>query len=249
MPGVRLLAALLIGTAVAAMAADPVTEAIDATVQTNRDAKASQQKINQLDDQTRTGLEKYRAALVQTQQLTAYAVQMEKLAAAQDTERAALEKQLTEVDVTARELLPLLVRMVESLEKFVSLDLPFLKLERNDRVAALKKVMDDPSTPLAEKYRRVLEAYQIEAEYGRTLGAERGQIDDRQADLLRVGRAGLFYLTLDGDEAGHWDAKSGKWETLPGKYRKELRRGLKIARETSAPNFINLPMPVAGKGS
>ena len=109
--------------------------------------------------------------------------------------------------------------------------------------------MDDPEAPLAEKYRRVLEAYQIEAEYGRTLGAERGQIGDRQADLLRVGRAGLFYLTLDGDEAGRWDAKAGKWEELPGRYRKEIRRGLKLARETAAPDFINLPMPAAEKSS
>ena len=236
---------VLLIAAGAALAADPVGDAIDATVQTNRDAKASQQKINQLDDQTRASLEKYRAALVQAQQLTAYAAQMEKLAQAQDTERASLEKQLGEVDVTAREILPLLARMVDSLEKFVSLDLPFLKQERNERVAALHKLMDDPDSALAEKYRRVLEAYQIEAEYGRTLGAERGQISDRQADLLRVGRAGLFYLTLDGDEAGRWDARSGKWETLPGKFRKEIRRGLKIARETAAPDFINLPMPVA----
>ena len=241
------LAALCIS--VAAAAADPVGEAIDATVQTNRDAKASQQKINQLDDQTRAALEKYRSALVQAQQLTAYATQMEKLAAAQDAERARLEKQVGEIDGTARELLPLLARMVESLDKFVSLDLPFLKQERNERVAALQKLMDDPDTVLAEKYRRVLEAYQIEAEYGRTLGAERGQVGDRQADLLRVGRAGLFYLTLDGDEAGRWDAKAGKWETMAGKYRKEIRRGLKIARETAAPDFINLPMPVAEKAS
>src|SRR5882672_8504689 len=161
------VAALLIASVV--LAADPVSEAIDATVQTNRDAKASQQKINQLDDQTRAALEKYRGALVQQQQLTAYAQQMQKLVEAQDTQRASLEKQLGEVDVTGREILPLLARMVDSLEKFVTLDLPFLKQERTERVAGLKKVMDDPEAPLAEKYRRVLEAYQIEAEYGRTL--------------------------------------------------------------------------------
>jgi hypothetical protein len=139
--------------------------------------------------------------------------------------------------------------MVDSIEKFVSLDLPFLKQERNERVAGLRKLLDDPSSPLAEKYRRVLEAYQIEAEYGRSLGAERGQVDDRQADLLHVGRVGLFYLTLDGSEAGRWDAKASKWEELPRKYRKEVRRGLKIAREISAPDFISLPMPVPEDGS
>jgi hypothetical protein len=246
---VKRLAPLLLAFAGAALAADPVNQAIDATVQTNREAKASQQRVNQLDDQTRQSFEKYRNSLVQAQQLTAYAAQMEKLVQAQDAERLALERQLGDADVTARELLPLLARMVDSLEKFVSLDLPFLKQERNERVAGLRKLMDDPGATLAEKFRRVLEAYQIEAEYGRTLGAERGQVDDRQADLLHVGRAGLFYLTLDGSEAGRWDAKTGKWESLPGKYRKEIRRGLKVARETAAPDFISLPMPVAEVGS
>ena len=127
------VAALLVASVV--LAADPVSEAIDATVLTNRDAKASQQKINQLDDQTRAALEKYRGALVQQQQLAAYAQQMQKLVEAQDAQRASLEKQLGEVDVTGREILPLLARMVDSLEKFVTLDLPFLKQERTERVA------------------------------------------------------------------------------------------------------------------
>lgn len=232
-----------------AWAADPVGQAVDQTIQTNRENKASQQKIDQLDDQTRAALEKYRNALVQAQQLSAYAAQVEKLAAAQDTERAQLEQQLGQVDVSAREILPLCTRMVDSLEKFVSLDLPFLKQERNDRVAALRKLLDDPDTPVAEKYRRVLEAYQIEAEYGRKLGAERSQVGDRQVDLLHVGRVGLFYLTLDGDEAGRWDASASRWEKLPGKYRREVRKGLKIAREISAPDFISLPLPVPGKAS
>jgi hypothetical protein len=228
------------------LAADPVGQAVDATMQLNRDAKASQQKINQIDDQRQTSVGRYRQVLVQTQQLTAYAQQIEQLAGAQETQRASLEKQLGEADVTGREILPLLARMVDSLEKFVAIDLPFLKQERNERIAALKKALGDPETALAERYRRVLEAYQIEAEYGRSLGAERSQIGDRQADLLRMGRAGLFYLTLDGDEAGRWDPASNKWEVLPGRYRKEIRKGLKIARETATPDFITLPLPVAG---
>lgn len=239
--------ALLFALAGSVFAADPVGQAIDATVQTNREAKASQQKINQLDDQTRALVERYRNALFQAQQLGAYADQLEKLADGHEAQRASLEQQLTETDVTSRQLLPLLSQMVDSLEKFITLDLPFLKPERSERMVALKKLMSDPSAPLAEKYRRVLEAYTIEAEYGRTLGAERAQVAEVEADLLRVGRIALFALTLDGRQALRWDAGSGQWEELPGRYRKEIRRGLKVARELTAPDFLALPMPVPAR--
>lgn len=228
-----------------ALAADPVGQALDATVQTNREAKASQQKINQLDDQTRQLVERYRNALFQAQQLTAYADELEKLATGHEEQQASLRQQLAETDVTSRQLLPLLSQMVDSLEKFITLDLPFLKPERSERLVALKKLMADPSAPLAEKYRRVLEAYTIEAEYGRTLGAERTQVADVEADVLRVGRIALFALTLDGSEALRWDPSSGQWEELPGRYRKQVRRGLKVARELTAPDFLTLPMPAA----
>lgn len=242
-PGSGFLAGLLL-LAGSVLAADPVGQAIDATVQTNREAKASQQKIEQLDDQTRALVERYRNALFQAQQLGAYAEQLEKLSQGHEAQRASLQQQLAETDVTSRQILPLLSQMVDSLEKFITLDLPFLKIERSERLVSLKKLMADPSAPLAEKYRRVLEAYTIEAEYGRTLGAERAQVADVETDLLRVGRIALFALTLDGRGALRWDAPSGQWEELPGRYRKQVRLGLKIAREAAAPDFLTLPMPV-----
>lgn len=229
-------------------AADPVTQAVDTTIQANKAAAASQQRVNALDDQTKQLLERYRNASWQAQQLKVYAQQLEQLTAAQEAERQSLQRQIAELDNTERELLPLMLRMVDTLEKFIGLDLPFLKDERQERVANLRRLLADPEKGIAEKYQRILEAYQIEADYGRSFGAERADVDGRVGDVLRVGRSALYYLPLDGSEARYWDAASSQWRPLERHHATAVRKGLKIARETAAADLLVLPMPVAKEG-
>jgi hypothetical protein len=242
--GFSALCAVLLGLiALAAAAADPVGQALDASQAANAASRASQQKVNTLDDQTRQLLERYRGATWQAQQLNVYAQQLEQIAAAQDTEKVSLQRQLVEMDRTEREILPLMLRMLDSLDKFVAMDLPFLKQERQERVASLKRLMADPEANVSEKYRRIIEAFQIEAEYGRSLGVERAEVDGKVVDLLRVGRSALFYLSIDGADAGRWDAVAGKWVPLERGYVKSVRQGMRIAREQTAADLLTLPMP------
>lgn len=235
-----------LGIASSAQAQDAAGRALDATVNANRAARDSQQRVDKLDDQTRSMLERYRSASWQAQQLTVYAGQLGELVAAQDAEKASLNRQIEEMERTERELLPLMLRMVEGLEKFIALDLPFLATERKERFEALKKFMADPDANNAEKFKRILEAWQIEAEYGRTLGSESAEVDGRAVDVLRVGRTALYYLSADGNQAGVWDTPSKKWQELPHKYVAQIRHGLRMARETAAPDLLRLPMLTAG---
>jgi hypothetical protein len=242
-----LLLAVVFGGAVTAQpSSDPVGKAIDATVDANRAARTSQGKIDQLDDQTRAMLERYRSASWQAQQLTVYADQLGELVSAQDAEKASLLRQIDEMERTERELLPLMLRMVQGLEQFIALDLPFLASERQERLASLKKLMADPSATNTDKFKRILEAWQIEAEYGRSLGSERAEVEGRTVDVLRVGRVGLFYLSADGRQAGTWDASQKKWVGLEHRHVAEIRHGLRMARETAAPDLLRLPMPAVG---
>lgn len=244
------LALLLVsGLAWSASNADKMGQALNAAEAANNAARASQQRINQVDDQTQQMLERYRAASFQAQQLNVYAQQLEQLAAAQDSEKTSLQRQLADVDQTDQQIVPLMLRMVDSLQKFVSQDLPFLKQERQERVASLKRLMADPEVNVAEKYRRILEAYQVEADYGRTLGAERTQVGDKMVDVLRVGRTALFYLSADGDSAGRWDAKQGRWVDLSSSYISDVRKGLRIAHEQTAADLLKLPMPTLAGGA
>jgi predicted RNase H-like nuclease (RuvC/YqgF family) len=240
------IAALFVsGFALIAQAADPVNQALDAAQAANNASRTSQQKINGLDDQTKQMLDRYRAATWQAQQLNVYAQQLEEIASQQDKEKISLQRQLGEMDNTEREITPLMLRMLDSLQKFVEQDLPFLKQERQERIAALKRQMADPEANTSEKYKRILEAFQIEADYGRTLGVERAEVDGKVADVLHVGRTALFYLSIDGDAAGRWDATGGKWQKLDRGYVKSVRQGMRIAREQTAADLLTLPMPTA----
>ncbi|MES2883570.1 MAG: DUF3450 domain-containing protein [Pseudomonadota bacterium] len=247
-----LLAALTLPLLAVAQAPDKLDQALKTTIDSNRASAASQQRIDGIDDSARSLLERYRAATWQAQQLSVYAKQLEQLLGAQEAEKVSLRQQLVEIDRTERELTPLMLRMLDSLDKFVTLDLPFLKQERRERVENLKRLMADPEATSAERYRRLLEAYQVEIDYGRSLGTERAQIGDdgtaREVDVLRIGRASLFYLTLDGEEAGRWDGPGKKWEPVENEWRASIKKGLRIAREISAPDVLHLPMPVVAGG-
>ncbi len=242
-----ILLTLVAAAHVTVQAADPITQSYDATLDATQKARASQQAINKLDDQTRSALERYRSVLWQAQQQAVYAKQLEQISATQQAEKNSLDQQLAGIGDTEREILPLMLRMLDSLEKFVALDLPFLKAERGERIAALKRMLADPQTGIAEKYRRLIEAYQVESDYGRSLGVERAELPvggtAKIVDVLRVGRSALFFISLDGDEVGRWDATGKKWVALSGSYRGAIRKGLKVARETSAPELLVLPMP------
>ena len=62
---------------------------------------------------------------------------------------------------------------------------------------------------LPERFRRIMEAYQVETDYGRTIEAYSGKLardgKPRTVDFLRAGRVALVYATLDGGETGYWD--------------------------------------------
>ena len=206
-----------------------------------------QKRINELDDQTREMLNDYRQTMSQVRDLIAYNDQLSKLVATQRVELADYERQFQELEITKRRILPLIVRMLEVLEEFVDIDIPFLEKERDLRIVTLKKLMERPDVPTSEKYRRISEAYQIELEYGHTIEAYEGEMDlggeARTVNFLRFGRLGLYYMTLDGLEIGVWDNENDEWTVLDSEYRAPLDRGIRIARKQLPPDLIRLPIP------
>src|SRR5690606_15837953 len=211
------------------------------------DAQRSQQRIDELDDATREALNRYRHALQQKEQLADYNRQLAEMVESQRRELDDLQAQLATIEETQAEVMPMLQRMVTSLEQFIELDVPFLEEERADRLAQLKALMVRPEVTVAEKYRRVLEAYQIESDYGRTLEAWRGSLaidgSERVVEFLRLGRLMLFYQTLDGHVQGYWDTATRQWQPLPASYNRTLQQGLDMARQQQTPALLRLPLP------
>lgn len=206
-----------------------------------------QERISMLDDQTQDLLNDFRSTMTQVEDLTAYNDQLDQLVATQRVEVADYERQFQEIEVTKRRILPLIVRMIEVLEEFVAVDIPYLETERAMRIAELRKLMARPEVPTSEKYRRVTEAYQIELEYGHTIESYEGEMtfneETRTVAFLRFGRLGLYYMTLDGLEIGVWDNTRDDWVVLDDEYRQSLDRGIRIARKQLPPDLIRLPIP------
>jgi hypothetical protein len=240
-------ALLLLSNAVFAQSLDSVYQS---QAEGNSEARASQQRIDQVVDQTRDLAVEYSSVMKEVDGLIVYNTLMQRQIDGQIQELATLDKSMDQVSVIERQVIPLMLRMIEGLSSFVELDVPFLEEERQERIASLQAMMERSDVTAAEKFRRVLESYQIESEYGRTIEAYKGtlQIDgvDREVDSLRIGRVGLYYQTVDTQYSGMWDRDAGNWATLGDDYRGQIREGLRIARKQTAPNLLMLPVPAAG---
>jgi len=214
---------------------------------------ASQGRVDTLGEEKRTLAEEYRTTLREIEGLEAYNRQLERQLALQREETAILDNSIAQATTVDRQILPLMLRMVDGLEQFIALDIPFLERERAERLTFVKEAIDRVDVTVAEKFRQVLEAYQVEQEYGRTIEAYTGtvSVDNQQleVDFLRVGRIGLYYQTLDGTKSGRWNAQSKSWESLAASDRNPIREAIRVARKLTAPNLLTLPLstPVAMK--
>ncbi|MGQ0656699.1 MAG: DUF3450 domain-containing protein [Chromatiales bacterium] len=244
---ISLFGLLAVGVVGAVLAADPLSTAIDIGTGANREAAASQERIDEMAGQTQSIAEQYRQVLAQTYDLKAYNEQIQRLIDNQKVELESLGRQNGGTRITQQRLVPLLQRMVGALDQILQLDMPFLKEERAGRVQALKELLDQPEVSLTEKYRRVMEAYQVEIEYGRTIEAYTEPLvqdgDTRTVNFLRVGRTALLYASLDGAESGYWDRTAKVFKPLPAEFNREIERGLQIARKEAPPDLLKIPLP------
>lgn len=232
--------------------AEHLNDAINVETAINNAAVQSQKKVDRLSDKTRKMLEQYRAANHQTETLKIYNHHLGDLLVSQQEEKDSLQQQLTDIETTQREIVPLILRMMDSLEQFVALDLPFLPQERQQRLDKLKDMMVRADVTNAEKFRRIIEAYQIENDYGNTIEAYRADLTlegvTSSVDFLRLGRVALYYQRFDGSEAGYWDREQSQWQALSEDYKHAIRNGLRIARKETAPDLLTLPIPAAEAG-
>jgi len=229
--------------------ADALSQTIQTESSIQKSAIKSQKNIDGIDDRTRKMLEQYRSATRQTKTLLTYNEHLKALLESQEAEKASFEQQLEQIETTQREIVPLILNMQQSLEQFVQLDLPFLPDERHQRITRLKEMIPRADVTNAEKFRRIIEAYQIENDYGNTIESYRANIElageTSSVDFLRLGRVALYYQRLDGSETGFWNITTNRWETLPAEYRNSIRQGLRIARKEAAPDLLTLPVSTA----
>ena len=234
---------------------DPI-EILDDTlfVQKSSDlgSKNSQTIVSNLSDETQDLLGQYRLVLQQIDRLVAYNDYVERLIVDQEAQITDIRKQLDQFALIERGIVPLMLDSIDTLDKFIDLDVPFLLEERKARVARLRTIMDLSDVTVSEKYRQIMDAYQIETTYGRDIEAYTGLLEidgeSRQVDFLRIGRTSLTYQTPDQEETGFWNKQTGQWEKLPNKYQNYVTQGLRVARKQVTPNILELPIEAPEEG-
>ena len=212
----------------------------------NQQAKTSQARIDALTEETHKLLNDYKTVLKEIEGLRVYNRQFERQIANQEREMTQLTESIDRVTIIERQITPLMLRMIDGLEQFVNLDLPFLLDERNDRVERLREMMDRADVAVSEKFSQVLRAFQIENEYGRTMEAYGDTINvdgvDRKADILKVGRVALVFQTPDGEETGMWNKVDNRWEVVGDEFTTPVRNGIRMARKQLSVDMITLPI-------
>jgi len=210
-------------------------------------AQASQERINKVVEISRSLADQYRAVNKEIDGLKVYNRLMTAQTNGQNATLEDISISMDQVDVINRQIFPLMERMIDGLEQSIALDIPFLMEERTRRVAALKETLERSDVSVAEKFRKVMEAYQIEMDYGSSneYYVQSLEIDGsvREYNMLRIGRIGLYFQSDDTSMTGWWNAELGAFEELGNEHRNEVRKGIRVARQLIAPELVLLPVP------
>lgn len=236
-------AALIVGLAVPAQA--QLREALNTGEQATRRAEQVQEQINQLDDKRTDMVREYRTLLQRRDAADLYAKQQELVVQSQEEEIASLTEQLGSIDDITAQTVPMLLGMVEDLKTFVAADLPFKQTERQARLEALDAVMETPNVTPAEQYRLIMDAYQAEMEYGRTISTWQEEItidgNPTTVDMFLYGRVALVYVTPNG-KAARYNRNTGEWEAVKGGYVSDIDKAIRVAQAKAQQEVLFAPV-------
>jgi len=242
-----LVAALSVGFSASVFAQATVDQVIKEGEQRADAGAAEQQRVEQIANQTDDLLNDYNTLSKVVDGLITYNSLLQRQVDNQEAEKVALSESIDSVALIERQIIPMMTRMLDAMEQFIQLDTPFLLAERTERMERLRGMMERSDVSSAEKFRRVIEAYQIENDYGRTIEAYKGTVpingNQQEVDFLRVGRVSLAYQSVGGAHTGVWDKTSGDWVALdPADFKNQVSDGLRVARKQVAPDLLIIPV-------
>ena len=226
--------------------AQTLASTLQAEENINDKSAQSQTRVSSLARQTQDLLTEYRSVVREIESLKIYNDNLERIVVDQRNEVQSINRQLEGLEATNRGVVPLMLEMIDTLDSIVEADVPFRIEERRERVQRLRDMMDEAEVTASEKYRRVMEAYQGELEFGRTTEAYSAKLPgtEQTVDFLRVGRTLLVYQTSDNAVTGWFNPRTREFEELDDdRFRLEVKNGLAIARNEKAPDLVMLPVP------
>ena len=244
--GAATIAASFVGGAAFANA-----DSLDAIMQVGKErtaeARASQTKIDRLADETRDLLADYKTVMKQVEGLRVYNARLDRQIANQERRIADIDQAISDAAIIQRQIPPLVTRMLDGLDQFIDLDMPFDLDTRKGNIEAVRANLDRSDVTSAEAFRQVLELYSIELQYGRGIESYSDTIDvdgaSREVDVLRIGRVALVAQTTDGASTRAWNNSSRSWEELStADYSAAVRKAVRIAKKQATIELLNMPI-------
>lgn len=209
--------------------------------------RESQQRIDGYQSEAEDTDAEYQRLLRQIEGLQAYNRQLQRQINAQEAEISKTDDSISKATEVDRQLLPLLINMVDTYAKLVEVSPPFLPAEREERIAFLQETVDRADVAAAEKFRQVLDAYMTELAYGNSIEAYTDTISTEgreiEVSVLRLGRIGLFYQSADRLHTGRWDHGAKQWQPLGAEFRNGVYQAIRVANKLTAPSLLSLPLP------
>jgi len=244
--GASALAGVLLGALIAVPASgQDVNAVIQAELQRLERARSAQAQINQIAEETRRRFDEYQVLLKEIDGLRVYNQLMQARVDAQNRELAELRASMDTVTVIERQVVPLMTRMIDGLENFIRLDVPFRLEQRLANVQFLRNLLEESDVSAAEQFRLVIQAWQTEVDYGLFADRYTGEVEIdgvmREVDFLMIGRVGLYYVTPDNAIAGAWDQRKREWVRLTRADAEQIRAGLAMLG-SGAPQLLMLPI-------
>ena len=211
------------------------------------EAVKSQKKIDKIVEGAQERLIQYRSLLKQVEGLEAYNEQLSTQVAGQENLIARFDASISQVALIERQMAPLVEKMAASLQDFIALDLPFDFEERQERMAFIQDNLAAADIDVAEKFRQVIEAYQIENTYGRKIDTYQDIVTlngtEQDVNVLRVGRIAMVCQTKDATTSARWDNDKKAWDVLDNViYRNAIRNGIKMAKKQASIDILTLPI-------
>jgi len=221
-------------------------KAINITTKGNNSSINSQKKIDKLVQKKERLYSEFKALNNELKSLNQYNKELAEVVNSQESEKASINKQLENIDDTKRGILPLIRNMLVSLDEFISKDTPFLYKERTQRIKRLKALIKRSDISVASKYKAVMEAFEIEKEYSRTIETYNDILTydslSKNVKYLRLGRAALYYVSDDNKECAIWNNSTKEWVKLDSSYIFKLNKAIKVASNKAIPSLLTIPM-------
>jgi hypothetical protein len=235
-----------------ALAAQSLGTVLAADIKKMQANEASQKRVERIVGETEKIENTFRQVTQETDGLGVFNELLQSQINNQELEISGLEGATEKILVIQRQIIPQMKKMIDALDQFIQLDVPFSLEERNKRIADLNTTLGLANVSVAEKFRLVTNAYKIEAGYGHNIESYKAKVDDggveRDVDFLRIGRIGLYWQTPDGSITKGWNKNTNSWQDLGNEYRNAVTTGLQIAEEQRAPELLLLAVPAPEAG-